>query len=124
MRAALTICALAAVLALLPLAAAGSSAVSGKIRVTATTYDVRVSDGGPAGRSAGDLRIDLLLLWNNRVSDVPIGHAFVSCGFLGRGGLLGSGVSACQGTFVLPRGSLVTQGIRHSSRRYTFAVTG
>jgi len=72
----------------------------------------------------GARRVLYLVLWTRGGASVPIGHAFVTCSFLGRGGVFGSGVSACSGTYRLPKGYITAYGVRHSTQRYTLAVTG
>ena len=84
---------------------AESSALVGRVNVSATVLDVRVGDVSPSGPSSGDSRSEVLRLWNRTVSDVPIGNGLIRCTFMGRGGAFGRGVSYCTGTFTIGSGS-------------------
>jgi hypothetical protein len=102
------------------IAAASSTASKGsRISITASVVDVRGQQPG----TLGSRRVAYLLLFA-KSGGIPIGHAFVSCVFVGSSGVLGGGVSTCGGTYRMPRGYLTTAGVRHSPDRYTLAVTG
>lgn len=96
-----------------------SSSGDSQIRINASAVDVR----GQQGNVLGSRRVIYLLLFTHG-GGVPIGHAFLSCVFIGQGGVLGGGVSTCSGTYRMPLGYLTTSGVRHSPDRYTLAVTG
>lgn len=98
-----------------------ANAMSGKINITATIVSTRV-DANPGLQ--GSHRSTHLRLWNHNVTHRPIGHAFITCTFVGRGGELGGGVWTCAGIYRLPLGMITSAGITHSKYRYTAAITG
>lgn len=86
-----------------------------RISVAATVVDVRETE---------DMRTDLTLLWNRNIRHRPIGHGVLTCTKVGIGGILGAGVSNCNGVYQLPLGKISTQGILHGYSRYTMIITG
>lgn len=121
MRMAMLILAVGVILAwMLPSASGG--AVIGKIDITATIVSTRV-EASPNRQGAH--RSTHLRLWNHAITHKPIGHAFITCAFIGRGGELGKrGVWTCGGIYRLPLGLITSAGITHSHYRYTSAITG
>jgi hypothetical protein len=99
--------------------ASGQVSERERISITATIADVRVSGSGP-----GSMRTIVWRLWNRSITDRPIGHAFVSCWLIGRGGLLGNGAQWCASQFVMPLGKLNASGVVRNRRHWTLVVTG
>lgn len=104
-----------AISVVLVLTGVGSAAQDSRVSVAASTVRIRETH---------DVRSYIQLLWNRDIRTRPIGHAVISCFKLGTGGLLGSGLFQCVGTYVLPLGKIVVQGLVHSYERYTLAITG
>lgn len=113
-----------AVIAALLIPGSSVARIHGSIKVQATVEDVRIADNGAPGWSAGDFRSEYLLVWNKAITTRPIGHAFESCVFLGRGGAFRSGFSTCSMTIFLPHGKLRMGGAIHSERRFWIPITG
>lgn len=105
-----------------------SHATTGKVNVTASLYDLRVSDVGPPGLSAGDSRSEIYRIWNRTVSAAPIGNAIVRCVFMGRGTVFGSGIFYCHGTYTIGSGKtfgrISIDGPRRMGKNASFLVTG
>lgn len=92
----------------------------GLIRIFSVTTGTGSSNIGPPGDSAGDRTYRGLLLQDR--SSGSIGYGTSTCLFLGR--TLTSPRSICTNIYVLPLGTIVTQGIRARRDYYVLAVTG
>jgi hypothetical protein len=107
----------------LALLAGSASGAQRRVDVVATVEAVRVGDFGDPGRTTGDFRSEMLLLWTWG-GEGPIGHVFVACHFLGQGGLYGGGVESCQFDLWMPLGKIRAGGTRHATHRYSLPVIG
>lgn len=85
-----------------------------------STFSARVVDV----RETSRLRTDILQLWRPTGRGIPLGHGVLDCHKIGTEGILGSGVSSCDGIFVLPLGKFTGSGLLHSFSRYTLVLTG
>jgi hypothetical protein len=103
------------------LSSPAASSTSGKVQVTATITGVR-TEANP--RRQGAQSTIYLRLWNREITNGPIGHAFVSCLFMGSGGVFGSGIANCHAVYTMPLGKITASGLRHRIRRYTLVLTG
>lgn len=97
---------------------AGALKSPGVIRIEGLEVKRTLVDLGRKGRSAGDLDYRRLSLFNRRITSKAIGHAEVVCTYTGNRS------SDCRGTYFLPKGSIVTQGVIGSRLFYTQAVAG
>src|SRR5262249_11925358 len=73
---------------------------------------------GDRGLGAGDLEIIWQALYNRRFSSKPIGHAYILCT------LLSKSARMCNGTYSLPKGTIVTNGAIGTRLIYEVAVVG
>ena len=96
----------------------------GTIRITDREVKRSRVDVGVHGRSTGDVLVLSQLLFNRRVTPKALGHGEMICTFLGSGASLGGGSSNCTGTFFLPKGKIMVQGVIHSRLFYELAVVG
>ena len=96
----------------------------GPIRVEATFNAIRIGDLGDPGISVGDVRTEVLLIWERPRGDFPIGTAYIVCVFLGRDGLLGNGAWDCSFNLHMPLGKIRAAGIRRRTTSYHFPVLG
>jgi len=87
------------------------------IRITELQTEFRRVDAGATGR-IGDVEVLRQRLYNQRVSQRPIGNAYLVCTFLDRRTRL------CNGTYVLPRGKIVVAGTLDSRLLYEVAIVG
>ena len=90
----------------------------GTITITDTTARHTRVDVGHAGRSAGDVDIYSLVLYNKRITARAIGHGEMVCTAVG-----GKGQS-CVASYLLPKGQIVAQGLITSRLIYELAVVG
>jgi hypothetical protein len=90
----------------------------GAITITDTELRHVHIDAGPIGRSAGDLDIYTLRLFNKRIRGKAIGRGTMVCTAAG-----GSGQS-CNATYSLPKGAIVVQGLITSRLIYELPVIG
>jgi hypothetical protein len=96
-------------------AAGSSSEATGKAVVRLTDTQVALTR---FGNSVGGGEIVRMTLYGSRSATRPIGHAVVTCMNVG------AGERSCQGTYVLPRGTLETSGVLRTRLLYTQAVIG
>jgi hypothetical protein len=90
----------------------------GTIRITDTLVKHTYVDLGPRGRGAGDLDFYREILFNRRITPAPIGHSDLMCT------ATGTGSHNCSGTYFLPKGKLMVQGVLASRLFYELAVVG
>jgi hypothetical protein len=106
------------------LVAAGSAAFAsdrsvestGKAVVRLTDRQVRLTHFGGDATGSGD--IARMTLFGSSSTSRPIGHGVIACMDVG------SGEQTCQGSYVLPKGTLETSGILRSRLFYTQAIVG
>jgi hypothetical protein len=109
--------------------AAGTTALTapGTIRITDTlakhihvrvTKQVEVDGHTKAGSRAGDLDVYRQVLFNKGITPVSIGHSDVTCVNTGTGSF------NCTGTYFLPRGKIMVNGVIASRLFYELAVVG
>jgi hypothetical protein len=100
--------------------AGGSGALigPGTIRVTDTLVKHIHVDGGSRGRGAGDIDFYREQLFNRGITPEPIGHSDVMCT------ATGTGSANCSGTYFLPKGKLMVEGVLASRLFYELAVVG
>lgn len=103
----------AAVAAALP--AARSSGATGPAVVRLTDRQTRLTQFGP---KIGGGEIARLTLFGSRSATRPIGHGVLVCTFVGRN------QRSCQGSYVLPRGTIETAGVLKSRLIYMHAIVG
>ena len=89
---------------------------TGKAVVRLTDKQLLVTRVG--GDVTGGRAIARLTLYGSTSATRPIGHAVVTCLDVG------SGEQTCQGSYVLPKGTLETAGILRTRLFYTQAVVG
>jgi hypothetical protein len=102
------------------LAVSGAQALDrpGSIRITdSETSHVHV-DLGASGKSAGDLDVYSLVLFNKRITSKAIGHAKLTCTAVGTTG------QSCTGAYFLPQGEIVVEGVITSRLIYELPVVG
>jgi hypothetical protein len=99
-------------------AGSGMLAGPGTIRVTDTLVKHIHVDGGARGRGAGDLNFYRELLYNRGITPTPIGHSDVMCT------ATGTGSYNCSGTYFLPKGKIMVEGVLASRLFYELAVVG
>jgi hypothetical protein len=97
-----------------------SSAETGpaQIRVTARQVASTEIDLGRRGQSPGDMQITAAQIYNVRVTPRPIGSYELICT------TVRTVSRSCQGTIVLPRGSVVVAGTMRHRPLYQLAVIG
>lgn len=98
------------------LAADQSVESTGKAVVRLTDKQLHVTHFG--GDSTGGRAIARMTLFGSTSATRPIGHAVITCVDVG------SGEQTCQGSYVLPRGTLETAGILRTRLFYTQAIVG
>jgi hypothetical protein len=106
--------------AIFALSASGAVSLTGPgtIRVTdRLVKKIHVDDGEP-GPSAGDLDFFRQALYNKGVTPAPIGHSDITCLHTGTGSM------NCNGTFFLPKGKIMVNGVIGSRLFYEQAVIG
>jgi hypothetical protein len=101
-------------------AAVGSHGLAGPgtIRITDKLVRHIHVDGGEPGRGAGDLDFYRELLYNRGITPTPIGHSDVMCTSTG------TGSANCSGTYFLPKGKLMVDGVLASRLFFELAVIG
>jgi hypothetical protein len=102
------------------LGAAASTAATGPstIRITDVQLRLKEVDQGADGSGAGDMEIARLRLYNPSVTQRAIGRGDLLCTYLDRKTRL------CNGTYSLPRGKLVVNGIISTRLLYQLAIVG
>lgn len=119
----LTACALISCVLVLPGAAQNVSPgkfSGGLIRIYSTTQGTASFDVGRHGPSAGDGEYRGLVLWTRGGS--LLGYGVSTCVSLGR--TLPSRRSICTNIYVLPRGTIVTEGLRARRDYYVLPILG
>jgi hypothetical protein len=126
-RIAMFVVAAAAVLVLVGSAASTTSLTTpGTIRVTdrlSKHIHVRLVkqvqvDGRTKGSRAGDLDFYRQVLFNKGITPVSIGHSDITCVNTGTGSF------NCNGTYFLPKGKIMVNGVIASRLFYELAVVG
>lgn len=90
----------------------------GTVRITDSQLRHAHVDVGSDGKSVGDLDVYSLLLYNKRIRAKAIGQATMTCTVVGATG------QSCTATYILPKGTIVTQGVITSRLIYELAVAG
>jgi hypothetical protein len=100
--------------------ASGAQALNAPGTITVADQEIRHAhvDVGRAGKSVGDLDVYKSLIYNKRITPRSIGRATMSCTAVGISG------QNCSGTYVLPKGEIVVQGVIGSRLIYQLAVVG
>jgi hypothetical protein len=97
-------------------AADRSAESTGKAVVRLTDQQVRITHFGDDATGGG--YIARMTLFGSSSATRPIGHAVITCMDVG------SGEQTCQGSYVLPKGTLETSGILRTRLFYTQAIAG
>jgi hypothetical protein len=108
----------AVVVSLLALPGALALDKPGTVQITDTELRHAIVDGGRTGRSAGDVDIYSLRLFNKRITPRAIGHGEMVCTAVGIKN------RSCTASYFLPRGEIVAQGVITSKLIYELAVIG
>jgi hypothetical protein len=100
--------------------ATGSVALNqpGSIRITDKLVKHTHVNVGRRGSNAGDFDFYRQLLFNKGITTTPIGHSDLTCINTG------TGSSNCSGTYFLPRGKIMVDGVIASRLFYELAVIG
>jgi hypothetical protein len=93
-----------------------STESTGKAVVRLTDKQLRLTHFG--GDAAGGGDVARMTLFGSSSTTRPIGHGVITCMDVG------SGEKMCQGSYVLPKGTLETAGILRSRLFYTQALVG
>jgi hypothetical protein len=117
-RAALVTVPTAAVLLSLVLPGAKALDRPGTISITDTELKHAVIDHAPRGRSTGDVDVYSLRLFNKRITERSLGHGELICTSVGVKG------QSCTGSYFLPRGEIIAQGVITSRLIYELAIVG
>jgi hypothetical protein len=91
-----------------------STESTGKAVVRLTDRQIRLTRIGGDSTGGGD--IARMTLFGSSSATRPIGHAVITC--------MDVGEQTCQGTYVLPKGTLETAGILRTRLFYTQAIVG
>ncbi len=106
----------------LVLSVAAQAAVSlngpGTIKITDRLVKLTHVDVGKRGRGAGDIDFYRQLLFNKGITATPIGHTDITCIDTGTGSM------NCSGTYFLPKGKIMVEGVIGSRLFYELAVVG
>jgi hypothetical protein len=102
------------------IAAAGKVTLTGPgtIKITDRLVKRTHVDGGKAGRGAGDIDFYRESLFNKAKRSLPIGHSDLTCINTGTGSL------NCSGTYFLPLGKIMVEGVIASHLFFELAVVG
>jgi hypothetical protein len=98
-------------------AAEQTSEATGPAAVRLTDRQTSFSHFGPTG-DPGSSEVMRFTLFGSTSATKPIGHAVLLCT------IVGAGERSCQGTYVLPKGSIQTAGILRTRLLYNQAVVG
>jgi len=98
------------------LAADRSVESTGKAVVRLTDRQVAITHFGRDAVGGGD--VARMTLFGSTSATRPIGHAVITCMDVG------AGEQTCNGSYVLPKGTLETSGVLRSRLFYTQAVVG
>jgi hypothetical protein len=100
---------------LVGLTAARSSGATGPAVVRLTDLQTALTS---FGKSVGGGEVARVTLYGSRSKTRPIGHGVVVCTSVGQD------ERSCQGSYVLPRGTIETAGLLKSRLIYTHAIVG
>lgn len=103
--------------AVIGVAAERSSEATGPGTVRLTDRQTEFSHFG-TNTEPGSGEITRFTLFGSSSATKPIGHAVVVCTFVG------DSERSCQGTYILPKGSIQTAGILRTRLLYNQAITG
>jgi hypothetical protein len=98
-------------------AADGSSGATGPAAVRLTDRQTAFTQFG-SRETPGGGEIMRFTLFGSSSTSRPIGHAVVVCTYVGQG------ERSCNGTYIVPRGTIQTAGILRTRLLYNQAVTG
>ncbi|HEY4347400.1 MAG TPA: hypothetical protein VGM80_07400 [Gaiellaceae bacterium] len=90
----------------------------GTIKITDRLVKRTHVDGGKKGRGAGDFDFYRESLFNKGITSTSIGHSDLTCIDTGTGSM------NCSGTYLLPRGKIMVEGVIGSRFFYELAVVG
>jgi len=90
----------------------------GTIRITSLDSKVMVVNRGAASRGTGDVLLVRQLLFNKGIRKTSIGHAELVCTYTG------PRARQCNGTYSLPRGTIVVSGSLQYRDFFRLAVVG
>ena len=93
-----------------------STSSTGKAVVRLTDRQVSITHFGNDAIGGGD--VARMTLFGSTSTTKAIGHAVITCMDVG------SGEQTCQGSYVLPKGTLETSGVLRSRLFYTQAIVG
>jgi len=98
----------------------GSPALNGPgtIRITSLDTQVSLDNRGAPSRGTGDILLIRQLLFNKGIRKQAIGHADMVCTYTG------SRSRQCNGTYFLPRGTIVVSGSLRFREFYELAIIG
>jgi hypothetical protein len=98
----------------------GSPALTGPgtIRITSLDIQVSVINRGAASRGTGDVLLIRQLLFNKGIRKTAIGHTDLVCTYTG------PLARQCNGTYSLPRGTIVVSGSLRYRSFFRLAVVG
>ena len=97
--------------------AASSLTGPGQIKITDRLVKVTRVDGGRPG-NAGEIDFYRQSLFNLRLTNTPIGHTDMTCINTGTGSM------NCSGTYFLPKGKIMVEGVIGTRLFYELAVVG
>jgi hypothetical protein len=86
------------------------------VRLTDRQLTLKRIPGGDSG--LGDVEIARFTLYAPESASRPIGHAVLSCTFVSHT------ERSCNGTYVVPRGMILTAGVLTTRLLYTAAIVG
>jgi hypothetical protein len=98
--------------------AASATQTSSVIRITDRELSYHRLDQGPRGAGIGDLEIAWQALYNRRITTKALGHSELLCTFLTRRS------RSCTGTYFLPKGKIVVEGVIGSRLLFELPVVG
>lgn len=102
----------------LALAGAASATETSVIRITDRELSYQRLDQGPRGAGIGDLEIAWQALYNRRITTKALGHSELLCTFLTKRS------RNCTGTYFLPKGKIVVEGVIGSRLLFELPVVG
>ncbi len=102
------------------LALSGAEALTGPGVITISAVGARHThlDQGEAGSGVGDVDVYVARLYNKRITPKSIGRVTMLCT------VVAPSSQSCTATYVLPRGSIVAEGVIGSRLIYALAVAG
>jgi hypothetical protein len=99
-------------------AAEGTHEATGPATVRLTDRQLTLTRISAGDSGLGDVEIARLTLYAPDSATRPIGHAVLSCTFVSRA------ERSCSGTYVVPRGMILTAGVLSTRLLYTAAIVG